>query len=232
MSTGELHKRVCASFSLGSRGAGHRHHHLQTVSYGGGRPAPRGRGGRPGSDPTGLARRRRTRRQGGTRMSWRTRSTARGAPCGGAAPLRRGLGSCLGMGGLLMAGGDSSGRRGEWPAVPGPAVVAVTAAALQVSPVSAAPKGPAAAAAGHVVALDGVADGLPVSQSAWIGADVAVAVGGQGGRGGAGVAAVVVVGVEDDLVVAGELAEGGSGAGVADRAGDVAGTELPWPRDH
>jgi hypothetical protein len=104
---------------------------------------------------------------------------------------------------------------------------------LQVSPASAAPKGPAGTAAGgDVVALNGVAGGLPVNQSASVDADVAVAVGGQRGRGGAGVAAVVVVGVEDDLVVAAELKEGGSGAGVADRARDVAGAELPWPHDH
>src|SRR4029453_18663858 len=52
-----------------------------------------------------------------------------------------------------------------------------TTAALQPSPVWAAPMGPAAVAAGvHAVARDGVAGGPPVGQPTWIGPDVVAAV--------------------------------------------------------
>src|SRR4029450_9023148 len=118
-------------------------------------------------------------------------------------------GSCLGMGGLLV-GGDSSGRRGGGADVPGPAAVAVAGGAFVGS------RGGAGGAGVHAAGCSG---SLPVGQAAWVGADIAVAVGDQGGRGGAGAAAVVVVGVEDDLVVAGEFAEGGARAGVSHRAG-------------
>ncbi|MDP9210130.1 MAG: hypothetical protein M3O65_16895 [Actinomycetota bacterium] len=50
--------------------------------------------------------------------------------------------------------------------------------------------------------------------------------------GGGGVDAVVVVGVQDDLVVAAKRRQGCPWAGEAEGAGDVPGPELPRPDDH
>jgi hypothetical protein len=82
------------------------------------------------------------------------------------------------------------------------------------------------------VALDGVAGGLPVGQSAWMAPDVAVAVGIEGVGGGGGVDAMVVVGVEDDLVVAVQRGQRRPWAGKAEGSGDVPGSELPRPHHH
>jgi hypothetical protein len=80
--------------------------------------------------------------------------------------------------------------------------------------------------------LHRIASVLPVGQPTQVAADIAVAVGGERIEGGHRVLAVVVGGVQDDLVVAAQLPQRPAGAGVADRAGDVAGPVGPAANRH
>ena len=67
------------------------------------------------------------------------------------------------------------GRR-RWPAVAGPAVVTMGAAAVEFLAAGAVPVGPALGGRAHALPFDRVAGVLPVGQPAGVAADVAVAV--------------------------------------------------------
>src|SRR4029450_3118382 len=84
----------------------------------------------------------------------------------------------------------------------------------------------------HAGALDRVAGALPVSESAFVAADVAVPMSGEGVERGPRVPPAVTRGVHDDLVVAAQCLQRTTGAGEAQRAGDVLGPEGPAANRH
>src|SRR4029450_2482352 len=84
----------------------------------------------------------------------------------------------------------------------------------------------------HAGALDRVAGALPVSESAFVAADVAVSMSGEGVERGSGVLTAIARGVEDDLLVAAQRLQRTTGTGEAQRAGDVLGPEGPATNRH